>query len=157
MSGAAAPASGKVHATRELTDVLAQVRDELRATRAAIEEGCVPGGGVALVRAAEAIDGQGEITVATRTAEGGRFIEIEFTDTGCGISPENLDKIFDPFFSTKFTGRGLGLAAVLGIVRGHKGGLKVYSEPGKGTTFLIRIPVTRAARSGSASRRNWTR
>ena len=72
----------------------------------------------------------------------GLYVYLEIADTGCGMSKEILAKIFDPFFSTKFTGRGLGMSAVLGIVRGHKGALKVYSEPGKGTTFKILLPAS---------------
>jgi CheY-like chemotaxis protein len=58
------------------------------------------------------------------------------------MSKDTLSKIFDPFFTTKFTGRGLGMSAVLGIVRGHKGAINVYSEEDKGTTFKILLPAS---------------
>ena len=72
----------------------------------------------------------------------GRYVFIEVADTGSGIEPEVIDRIFEPFFSTKFTGRGLGMAAVLGIVRGHKGAIKVYSEVNKGSTFKVLLPAS---------------
>ncbi len=74
----------------------------------------------------------------------GAYMEVEVADTGCGISEELRRKIFDPFFSTKFTGRGLGLAAVAGITRALDGGLAVETSPGAGSTFLLLLPLFQA-------------
>ncbi|MBI3132685.1 MAG: PAS domain S-box protein [Acidobacteria bacterium] len=71
----------------------------------------------------------------------GLYVTLEVSDTGCGMPPEVLGRIFDPFFTTKFTGRGLGLSAMLGILRSHHGSLKVYTEPGKGSSFKVLLPV----------------
>jgi signal transduction histidine kinase/PAS domain-containing protein len=70
----------------------------------------------------------------------GRCVYLRITDSGCGMDAHTRGKLFDPFFSTKFVGRGLGLAAVRSIVRSHRGALKVESEPNQGSTFTVLFP-----------------
>ncbi|HYD95909.1 MAG TPA: ATP-binding protein [Noviherbaspirillum sp.] len=96
-----------------------------------------------VVNAAQAMGPErGRITIRTGSADGSH-VWIEVEDTGSGISPENLPRIFDPFFTTKPIGKGtgLGLSLCYGIVQKHKGQLDVRSEPGKGTTFKVTLPV----------------
>ncbi len=71
----------------------------------------------------------------------GTYVFLEVSDSGSGMDADTLARVFDPFFTTKVDGRGLGLSASIGIMRGHKGTLKVYSEPGRGTTFKLLFPT----------------
>jgi signal transduction histidine kinase len=90
------------------------------------------------------MNGSGRLTVSTRVDPTGGFVEVDFTDTGHGISEENMERIFDPFFTTKEEGHGtgLGLAISYGIVKEHEGTISVVSTVGKGTTFTVRFPAT---------------
>lgn len=121
-----------------------------------------------IINASEAIgDGEGAISLTTGTIlaaqpdlartylapdlPAGEYIFVEIADTGCGMDVETQSRIFDPFYTTKFTGRGLGLAAVLGIVRGHKGALTVESIPGQGTVFRVLLPVVNGLKDPAPS------
>jgi signal transduction histidine kinase len=89
------------------------------------------------------IDG-GTLTVAAnRKAGAERFLDVMVSDTGCGITEEDKEKIFDPFFTTKDQGKGvgLGLSVVYGIITRHNGTIEVESEPGKGSTFKVSLPL----------------
>ena len=101
-----------------------------------------------LVPAGAPLPGRGrdESTVAT-----GDMVAISVHDEGEGIPPSVFPSIFDPFFSTKATGRGLGLAAADGIMRSHDGQLRVSSQPGGGATFVVLLPAARPPEGGAAS------
>jgi len=96
-----------------------------------------------ILNAAEAMEGQGTLTVNTRLGPENDTVIVEFTDTGCGIKEEYLTRIFDPFFTTKEVGKGtgLGLSMSYGIVEKHRGRIWVKSKEGEGSTFTIELPV----------------
>lgn len=117
-----------------------------------------------IINAAEALeDGDGDVRVRVTSGSpeaavrptfhnghelsDGPYVSVEVADTGIGVSEETKARMFDPFFSTKFAGRGLGLSAVLGIVRGHRGAIRVDSTPGRGTTVTVLLPVAEGAPS----------
>jgi signal transduction histidine kinase len=102
-----------------------------------------------ILNASDAIQakGSGELTLTTQAVKmqktGGEIadgVEIRVKDTGCGISQENLDKLFDPFFSTKEKGSGLGLSRTAEIVAEYNGTIEVETEVDKGTAFIVRLP-----------------
>ena len=97
-----------------------------------------------ILNARDAIPDGGRITVSTGTAEDGSLV-AEISDTGIGIAPENVAKIYDPFYTTKGVGQGtgLGLAVSYGIIQEHAGRISVDSTPGRGTTFRITLPSAR--------------
>ena len=94
-----------------------------------------------LMNALEAIQENGMITVRAHADQKRKWVKIEILDTGVGIPQEDMAKIFEPFFSTKAKGTGLGLAVSYGIVQKHQGNIQVSSEPGKGSNFTVELPV----------------
>ncbi len=104
----------------------------------AIGEDCA--GSVTIETGTERIDGA-HFDVMPDQPVRGMFGWFEVRDSGCGMDPATVAKIFEPFFSTRFLGRGLGLAAVAGIVRGHRGMLRVKSNPGSGSAFRVYFPL----------------
>ncbi|MBN1755442.1 cache domain-containing protein [bacterium] len=99
-----------------------------------------------ILNAAEAMSGNGRLTIHSHESDDKQYVVTRFTDTGCGIPPENIKRIFEPFFTLKAVGQGtgLGLAISYGIVKKHNGTITVESEIDKGTTFTISIPVQKA-------------
>jgi len=83
-----------------------------------------------------------DISMLQEKPEPGHYVFLQITDNGSGIDEGTLQRLFDPFFTTKFTGRGLGLSAVMGIIKSHSGALFVDTEIGKGTTFRVMFPAS---------------
>jgi signal transduction histidine kinase len=96
------------------------------------------------MNAIEAIQGQGSISVRSFKDQDNKGVVVEIEDSGIGIPQEHLARIFEPFFSTKAKGTGLGLAVNYGIIQKHGGQIKVSSQPGRGTTMTIRLPYDQA-------------
>jgi len=98
-----------------------------------------------MYNASEAMPSGGTLTITANRANGAKaLLEVAISDTGCGISEKDMENIFEPFFTTKEEGKGvgLGLSVVYGIIARHNGTIAVESEPGKGSTFTIRLPCS---------------
>ncbi|MCX5843463.1 MAG: ATP-binding protein, partial [Deltaproteobacteria bacterium] len=122
----------------EIKTTLAQDLPEAIGDRARLEEVFLN----LFINAADAMKGKGTLTITTGLSRN-NSVTITVSDTGEGINKEHLPHIFEPFFTTKEPGRGtgLGLSIVYGIIRKHNGVIDAESEPGKGTTFIILLPL----------------
>ncbi|MFH0913966.1 MAG: ATP-binding protein [Chloroflexota bacterium] len=92
-----------------------------------------------IFNAVQAMEGKGTLGVSLK--KGGEWAEVSFSDTGPGISPENMGRLFEPLFSTKAFGIGFGLAIAKMVCERHGGSIQASSEPGKGATFTLRLPL----------------
>jgi two-component system NtrC family sensor kinase len=100
-----------------------------------------------MLNAAEAMEGRGDLLLATRLGGDGRYVEVEITDTGPGIPEDVVEKLFEPFYTTKEvgSGTGLGLSISYGVIERHGGTIQVRSQVGEGATFIIRLPIEEPA------------
>jgi signal transduction histidine kinase len=105
-----------------------------------------------LLNALHAVDDGGHVTVQSSLDEKQKKVRVEICDNGSGIAPEHMEKIFEPFFSTKANGTGLGLAVSYGIVRNHRGDIRVVSKPGSGARFIVEFPILAEASVGEERR-----
>ncbi|EFK12363.1 ATPase/histidine kinase/DNA gyrase B/HSP90 domain protein [delta proteobacterium NaphS2] len=94
-----------------------------------------------LLNALQAVEEKGLVIVRSDVDSKAGSVHMEVSDDGCGIVEENLNKIFEPFFSTKGDGTGLGLAVSYGIVENHKGNIRVISKPNRGARFIVELPI----------------
>ncbi|NLF29871.1 MAG: response regulator, partial [Planctomycetes bacterium] len=123
----------------------AQIRQVIRNLVSNAVEALPPTGGRVTLRT-EAVTLAERLKAPRRELDdlpAGDYAALQVIDNGCGMDARTHDRVFDPFFSTKFTGRGLGMAAVLGIVRGHRGTIEIDSEPDAGTTVRVLLPAAR--------------
>jgi len=158
-------------AREDLNEILGALLDfvapEMAAARVRVERALAPGlppvrGDEGQLRAAflnllrnsrEAMPAGG--TVSVRTARSGDgMVEVVVADTGGGIPPEQISRIFDPFYSTKTGGTGLGLAFTLQVLKEHGGSIQCESAPGRGTTFVVRLPAAREDPAAPGRREN---
>lgn len=95
-----------------------------------------------LLNALQATERNGRVKIQSHVNHRDGLVGITISDNGCGMSSDELEKIFDPFFSTKSQGTGLGLAVSYGIVQNHQGTIKAYSELGRGSRFVVELPIT---------------
>ena len=98
-----------------------------------------------------AMPGGGVLSISTKLD--GDFEVIRIEDSGCGIDSEQLEKIFEPYFTTKASGTGLGLTVVYKVIKEHNGDIFVSSEPGRGTVFTIKLPVPSTERKALAEKK----
>jgi len=146
----------KEHNLKELIDeVVLLTRKQAAFKDVSVESNCVKGLGSVqmdkgqleqavinlIMNGIDSTDSGGKVTVTARIGLDPRYAEIEIRDTGKGIPKEDLDKIFDPFYTNKKNGTGLGLAITSGIIAQHGGVIIVSSQPGEGSTFTIRLPL----------------
>jgi signal transduction histidine kinase len=94
-----------------------------------------------LLNAVYAVEENGSVIVKSAVGSEQKTVQVEITDNGCGIAVNEIKKIFEPFYSTKTKGTGLGLAVSYGIIKNHQGDIRVYSVPGKITRFTIDLPI----------------